>query len=81
MSAALLLASGVAAGDESEDAPDAAFLEYLGMWDGESDEWELFEEQQDTESNGERIDALNDVRERDDAAPPGDTSTENNDEG
>ena len=41
--AVLLLASGLAQAEDADELPDAAFLEYLGMWDGSDEDWTLFE--------------------------------------
>ncbi len=63
---ALLIACGVAlAADEA--LPDAAFLEYLGMWEGPDDEWLALDD------DGRRA---AEPEERVDPAPAGEESTE-----
>lgn len=42
--------------------PDAAFLEYLGMWDGQDEEWELFEDVPPDDAPIPSVDALGDRR-------------------
>ena len=39
------LCCGSAAIADSEDAPDMAFLEYLGMWDETDEDWLLLEDE------------------------------------
>lgn len=68
---ALLLASGLALAADSE-IPDMEFLEYLGMWEESDDEWLVFAE-------GDAVKADSD--ERNDPAPQGEESTEQDDEG
>ena len=47
MPGALLIAFAAVAAAE-EDAPDPAFLEYLGMWDRSDDEWLVLEDDSQT---------------------------------
>lgn len=68
---ALLLASTVALAADSE-LPEMEFLEYLGMWEESDDEWLVFAE-------GDAVKADSD--ERNDPAPQGEESTEQDDEG
>jgi hypothetical protein len=67
------LACGVAAaaaGEQGEEpAPDAEFLEYLGMWEESDEEWMLHDGLLAAENE-----------ERTDPAPDGEASTENEDE-
>ena len=67
----LLLASTVALAADSE-LPETDFLEYLGMWEESDDEWLVFAE-------GDAVKA--DSEERNDPAPQGEESTEQDDEG
>ncbi len=67
----LLLASTVALAADSE-LPEMEFLEYLGMWEESDDEWLVFAE-------GDSVKADSD--ERNDPAPQGEESTEQDDEG
>jgi len=60
---------GAAALAEEEPAPDAEFLEYLGMWEETDEDWLLFEEITVAEEN-----------ERSDPAPEGEESPETEDE-
>ena len=54
---------------EEEQAPDAEFLEYLGMWEESDEEWLLLE------------DAVADIpEERNDPVPESEESTETQDE-
>ena len=41
---AIILIAASPAPAEEPASPDAAFLEYLGMWDGQDEDWELFED-------------------------------------
>ena len=50
---------------EEEPAPDADFLEYLGMWQESDEDWLLLEEIQ-----------MTDLDERSDPVPEGEESTE-----
>ncbi len=63
----LCLATGVAA--EEEPAPEAEFIEYLGMWDLTDEDWQLLEEEMAA------------AEERSEPAPEGEASTETEDEG
>ena len=63
----LCLATGVAA--EEELAPEAEFIEYLGMWDLTDEDWQLLEEEMAA------------AEERSEPAPEGEASTETEDEG
>ena len=63
----LCLATGVAA--EEEPAPEAEFIEYLGMWDLTDEDWQLLEEEMAA------------AEERGEPAPEGEASTETEDEG
>jgi len=63
------LSLGTAALAEDEAAPDADFIEYLGMWQENDEEWLLHEDGQTTE-----------LDERSDPVPEGEESTETNDE-
>ena len=60
-------AMGVAA--EEEPAPEAEFIEYLGMWDLTDEDWQLLE------------DEMAAAEERSEPAPEGEDSTETEDEG
>jgi hypothetical protein len=60
---------GSAALAEEEPAPDAEFLEYLGMWQETDEDWQLLETLQVIE-----------IDERSDPAPDGEESTEMTDE-
>ena len=67
-----LCLGGVALADE-EQAPDAEFLEYLGMWEVSDEDWMVFDNMQvadDTTDDDERIDP----------APEGEESAEMKDE-
>lgn len=58
------------AGDDTEgNEPDAAFLEYLGMWEGSDDEWILIDEL-----------VIADAEESPELPPAGEESTETEDE-
>lgn len=70
---ALVLGCGLVLAEESE-APEIAFIEYLGMWEESDDEWMMFEAD-DTRTTAE-IEA-----ERSDPAPEGEESKEIDDEG
>ncbi len=63
-----LCASGLLFAAEAE-APDADFLEYLGMWEESDEDWLLLNETVVAENE-----------ERNDPAPEGEESTENEDE-
>ena len=63
------LAAAAAEEQSEEPAPDAEFLEYLGMWEESDEEWMLHEG---------ILAAENELR--DDPAPDGEASTENEDE-
>lgn len=56
-----------------EQAPDAEFLEYLGMWQETDEDWMLLENMQAAENT-------TDKDERSDPVPEGKESTETNDE-
>jgi len=71
---AILLIAASPLPAEEPASPDAGFLEYLGMWDGQDEDWELFEEEP------AEVADLNDDK-RIDPAPEGDASTETDDEG
>jgi len=58
---------GVAA--EEEPAPEAEFIEYLGMWDLTDEDWQLLEEEMAA------------MEERSEPEPEGEASTETEDEG
>lgn len=66
---ALLLAAGAAAADDVP--PDAAFLEYLGSWEGSDEDWLMIRRS---------LRADDDDNERSDPVPDGDESQEHNDE-
>jgi hypothetical protein len=67
---ALLLANPAWAEDDAEvEQPDAAFLEYLGMWEGSDDEWILIDEL-----------VIADAEESPELSPEGEESTEADDE-
>jgi hypothetical protein len=70
---ALVLGCGLVLADESE-APEAAFIEYLGMWEESDEEWMMFEAD-DTRATVE-IEA-----QRSDPVPRGEESKEQDDEG
>lgn len=63
------LCLGATALAEEEPAPDAEFLEYLGMWQESDEDWLLLEEMQ-----------MTGLDERSDPAPEGEESTEIEDE-
>ena len=63
-----LCASGLLLAAEAE-APDADFLEYLGMWEASDEEWLLLDDTVMAENE-----------ERSDPVPEGEESTENEDE-
>jgi len=63
------LCLGATAMAEEEPAPDADFLEYLGMWQESDEDWLLLEQVQ-----------MTDLDERSDPVPEGEESTEMNDE-
>jgi hypothetical protein len=54
---------------ETEEAPDMAFLEYLGIWDETDEDWLLLDD-----------DVIADNEERRDPVPQGKESTEKRDE-
>ena len=60
--------SAVSAADD-EQAPDAEFLEYLGMWEESDEEWLMLENA-----------VADNLEERSDPAPEGEESTEKEDE-
>ena len=64
---------GTAALATEESAPDADFLEYLGMWQESDEEWLLHDDLQATDNT-------TDKDERSDPAPEGEASTEMKDE-
>lgn len=59
----------VLADEDSEDAPDTEFLEYLGYWDESDEEWLIFEDLVTAE-----------LDEQSDPVPQGEESTEKKDE-
>lgn len=71
--AALLVSAlclGTAAvAEEEEPAPDAEFLEYLGMWEETDEDWLILDEAQAAE-----------MEKRSDPAPEGEESAETTDE-
>ena len=67
--AACALCFGTSAMAEEEPAPDADFLEYLGMWQESDEDWLLLEQIQ-----------MTDLDERTEPVPEGEESTEMNDE-
>jgi len=67
------LCLGAAAIAAEEQAPDADFLEYLGMWQESDEDWLLLEDMQASENT-------TDDDERSDPVPEGKESTETNDE-
>ena len=69
--AGLLLVSALALASD-EDAPDMAFLEYLGMWEESDEEWLAFEEETDS--------VATDSDQRIDPVPDGEESKEYDDE-
>lgn len=70
LSGVLLLGCGlVLADEESEEAPDMEFLEYLGYWEESDEEWLMFEEPVTAE-----------LDERNDPVLQGEESTETEDE-
>ncbi len=70
---ALVLGCGLVAAEESE-APEAEFIEYLGMWEQSDSEWMMFEPD-DAQATAE-IEA-----QRSDPVPQGEESKELDDEG
>lgn len=66
---ALIVACGLA-GAEDGNAPEAAFIEYLGMWEASDEEWLMFEADENVAAASE---------ERSDPAPEGEESTETDD--
>ena len=75
LTAALLIAASPLPAEET-DAPDAGFLEYLGMLEGQDEDWTMFEEEPVPTEPGDEIDYR-----RNDPAPEGEASTERDDEG
>lgn len=65
------LCLGTAVMAKEEPAPDAEFLEYLGMWQESDEEWLMHEEMQTTDLD-ERSDPV--------PVPDGEESTETKDE-
>ncbi len=63
------LCLGSAALAEEQAAPDAEFLEYLGMWEESDEDWLVLDDLQAME-----------VEERSEPAPEGEESTEKKDE-
>ena len=74
---AMVLLAASPAPAEEPPGPDAAFLEYLGMWDGRDEEWELFE---DVPFEDAPIQSVDDLGERRPESPP-ETPEEIDDEG
>lgn len=70
---ALVLGCGLVLAEESE-APEAAFIEYLGMWEESDEEWMMFEAD-DTRVTAEI------EEQRSDPVPQGEESMETDDEG
>jgi hypothetical protein len=64
------LCLGTVAVAEEGPAPEAEFIEYLGMWDLTDEDWLLLEDEE-----------MAVAEERSDAAPEGEASTETEDEG
>jgi hypothetical protein len=67
----LCLATATQAGEE-EPAPDAEFLEYLGMWEETDEDWMLLDNTQIAETQ--------DTEKRSEPAPQGEDSSEKTDE-
>jgi hypothetical protein len=67
----ICLATAAQAGEE-EAAPDAEFLEYLGMWDESDEDWVLLDDTQVVE--------MQEMNERSEPAPEGEDSSEKTDE-
>ena len=63
----MMLCSLVLAADE--EAPNMEFLEYLGMWEESDEDWLVLNDARDT-----------DTVKRSDPVPPGEASTEKDDE-
>ena len=63
------LCLGTVVAAEEEPAPEAEFIEYLGMWDLTDEDWQLLEEEMAV------------AEERSEPAPEGEDSTETEDEG
>jgi len=63
------LCLGTVVAAEEEPAPEAEFIEYLGMWDLTDEDWQLLE------------DEMAAAEERSEPAPEGEDSTETEDEG
>ncbi len=72
----LLIAASPAPAEEPA-SPDAAFLEYLGMWDGQDEDWALFEETPFDDAPVPNVDDLDERR----PEPRSDEPMENDDEG
>ena len=70
--AAVLVIGSAAALAAGEDAPDMAFLEYLGMWEESDEEWLAFQEETDS--------VATDSDQRIDPVPDGEESKEYDDE-
>lgn len=68
--ASLLLASSAVLA-EDEEMPEIEFLEYLGLWEETDEDWTMF---------SDLIGATNETDKRNDPAPEGKESTENEDE-
>lgn len=83
MTTALLLATCLVNAGEADEAPDAEFLEYLGMLENGDDDWTLFESEPFAGDNGAdgKLDGIEDDERQIDPAPPGEASTETDDEG
>ena len=67
-----LCAATPALAEEQEEAPDAEFIEYLGIWDGTDEDWMLLDETWAADLEAEE--------KRNEPAPEGKDSSENADE-
>jgi len=67
---ALFASADAIAAAESDEVPDAEFLEYLGLWEETDEDWLLLEDEEVADND-----------ERSDPVPEGEESTETEDEG
>ena len=66
-----LLATGIVVADEAK-APDLDFLEYLGSWEADEEEWVMFAPEEESQSG--------ETKETDEPAPDGEKVAELDDE-
>jgi hypothetical protein len=70
----LIAVSSIVIAEDSVEAPELEFLEYLGSWDGPDEDWILFTENSEAERKP------NENEERSVAAPDGEKLAELDDE-